>query len=327
MKYIASTIVRATDIALNNNLFGGTLLRWLDEYGALFTYKYLHHTFVTYKMQKTYFLKTAKQGDCIDFFVTNVKFNKISVNFDLVAKLNASPSKQIINTNMTFVAIDVDKEKPQLLNPMLFEQDEFEKYIKQKMYQFMPNDQSIYHNKNHVLDMINQLNIFKTLMLTATDYKRLFVAACYHDAVHVAGYNDNEQRSVEKLKRDWGKIFSQQDIDHIEQLIMCTKTNVDVDYIKKVPYADLLHDIDMISFIDYETMKNNDIKIKAEYSAFSPVDFYQRKLKYFEQLLERNVFISKQYVKYNSIAKQNIKQYIEEIKQLLDKINNNKQEE
>jgi acyl-CoA hydrolase len=30
MKYIASTIVRASDIGLNNNLFGGTLLRWLD---------------------------------------------------------------------------------------------------------------------------------------------------------------------------------------------------------------------------------------------------------------------------------------------------------
>ena len=61
MKYIASTIVRASDIGLNDNLFGGTLLRWLDEYGALFTYKYLHHTFVTYKMDKTYFKNPAKE--------------------------------------------------------------------------------------------------------------------------------------------------------------------------------------------------------------------------------------------------------------------------
>lgn len=61
MKYIASTIVRQSDLGLNDNLFGGTLLRWLDEYGALFTYKYLNHTFVTYKMEKTYFLKSAKQ--------------------------------------------------------------------------------------------------------------------------------------------------------------------------------------------------------------------------------------------------------------------------
>jgi acyl-CoA thioesterase YciA len=94
VKYIASTIVRASDIGLNNNLFGGTLLRWLDEYGALFTYKYLNHRFVTYKMEKTYFLKSAKQGDCIDFYVTNLKFDKISVNFDLVAKINSFTNLQ-----------------------------------------------------------------------------------------------------------------------------------------------------------------------------------------------------------------------------------------
>lgn len=104
MKYITSTIVRNVDIALNGNLFGGTLLRWLDEYGALFVYKYLHHTFVTYKMGDTYFLKSAKLGELIDFYMDNLKFNKLSVSFDLVAKTNAT-SKEIINTNMTFVAI------------------------------------------------------------------------------------------------------------------------------------------------------------------------------------------------------------------------------
>lgn len=59
MKYIASTIVKASDIGLNNYLFGGILLGWLDSYGALFTYKYLHHTFVTYKMEKNIFFQTS----------------------------------------------------------------------------------------------------------------------------------------------------------------------------------------------------------------------------------------------------------------------------
>lgn len=150
MKYIASTIVRQSDIGLNNNLFGGTLLRWLDEYGALFTYKYLNHKFVTYKMEKTYFLKSAKQGDCIDFYVTNLKFDKISINFDLVAKINGPNPKEIINTNMTFVAIDVEKERPQRLNPLLFELDEFEKIMNQTIEKYMSPDEHVFHNKNHI---------------------------------------------------------------------------------------------------------------------------------------------------------------------------------
>ena len=325
MKYIASTIVRASDIALNNNLFGGTLLRWLDEYGALFAYKYLHHTFVTYKMQKTYFLKSAKQGQCIDFYVTNIKFNKISVTFDLVAKINnCNPAKQIINTNMTFVAIDIEKEKPTLLNPMLFEQDQFEKYIKQRMLCFTPTDQNIFHNVEHINQMLTQLGMYKTLMLSSNNYKKMFVAICYHDAIRHIGAIDNQEKSVQLMRRDWGKVFKQEQLNHIQNLILCTKTNADYAEIKTIPYGDLIHDLDMVSFIDYETMKNNDVKIKTEYSMYSPIDFYEHKLKYFQKLLDNGVFISKQYQKYNSIAKDNIKRYSQEIQQLLKQLNKEK---
>lgn len=321
MKYIASTIVRASDIALNNNLFGGTLLRWLDQYGALFAYKYLHHTFVTYKMQKTYFLKSAKQGECIDFYVTNIKFNKISVNFDLVAKINnCNPAKQIINTNMTFVAIDIYKQKPLLLNPMLFEQDEFEKYIKQRMYTFTTTDENVFHNQNHINQMLTQLSMYKALMLSSNNYKKMFVAICYHDAIRHIGQLDNQEKSVDLVKRDWGKVFSQNEIQHIGKLILCTKTNVDYNFVKSIEYGDLIHDLDMISFIDYEVMKSNDVKIRTEYSMFSPIDFYQHKLVYFDNLLKNGVFISKQYEKYNHIARQNIKQYMVEIEQLLTQL-------
>ena len=195
MKYIASTIVRASDIGLNNNLFGGTLLRWLDEYGALFVYKYLKHTFVTYKMQKTYFLKSAKQGDCIDFYVDNLRFDKISVNFDLVAKINSyNPAKEIINTNMTFVAIDIEKEKPCRLNPMLFAMDEFENYVFQNVEKYMSTNENCFHNIMHIEDMLTQLNMFKA-SIPANEYKKLYLAICYHDVVHVPGNKDNEDVS------------------------------------------------------------------------------------------------------------------------------------
>lgn len=327
MKYIASTIVRASDIALNNNLFGGTLLRWLDEYGALFTYKYLHHKFVTYKMEKTYFLKSAKQGDCIDFYVTNIKFDKISVNFDLVARINnCKPAREIINTNMTFVAIDVEKEKPQYLNPFLFEQDEFEKWFKQKVINLMPNEDTIFHNQKHIEDMLHQLGMYKALM-SSNDYKNLFAAICYHDIVHIPGDQENEIKSFNKMSFDLKRVLGEDEMSYFHDLIMCTKTNCDYDEIKKVKYGDLIHDLDMISFIDYETMKNNGVKIKSEYADFSTLDFYENKLKYFRKLIKTGVFISKQYVKFNPIAIDNIKKYMEEIKPLVSDLKKNVNEE
>jgi acyl-CoA thioesterase YciA len=322
MKYIASTIVRASDIGLNNNLFGGTLLRWLDEYGALFTYKYLNHRFVTYKMEKTYFLKSAKQGDCIDFYVTNLKFDKISVNFDLVAKINSyKPAKEIINTNMTFVAINVEEEKPQRLNPLIFEMDEFEKCIYQKATGFMSNDKSIFHNINHINDMLNQLSLLKATM-NPVEYKKLYTAICYHDAVHVYGNSDNEEQSVKVFERDFKRAIAQSDMEEISKLILSTNSGVTIDEIKSIKNADILHDLDMMSFIDYETIKANDVKIRSERGDISIEEFYKQKLKYYKKLISDGIFISQKFKKFNSVAVDNVTRYIEDIKALITEVTN-----
>lgn len=319
MKYIASTIVRQSDIGLNNNLFGGTLLRWLDEYGALFTYKYLNHKFVTYKMEKTYFLKSAKQGDCIDFYVTNLKFDKISINFDLVAKINGPNPKEIINTNMTFVAIDVEKERPQRLNPLLFELDEFEKIMNQTIEKYMSSDEHVFHNKNHIYEMINQLKMYRTSIPTR-DFKYIYFALCYHDVVHIPGNINNEEKSIEILERDWKKVLSNDDIEIIKEMILSTKSSITKENICHIKYADLVHDLDMISFIDYETLKANDVKIRSEYENISLLEFYQYKIKYYDNLIKNGVFISTQYKKYNNVAIENIKKYKDEVNELMIKL-------
>ena len=200
IKYIASTIVRTTDLALNGNLFGGTLLRWLDEYGALFTYKYLHHIFVTYKMGNTYFLKSAKLGDCIDFYVANVKYGKLSVTFDLIAKTNAKPQKQIVNTNMTFVAIDINTQKPSLINPQLFDILQFKDCIFQKT-SFKPQSVS--------LQKFNQF-----------EYKAKYIAMTYKQKL-----NDDAQ-AITMIQKDWGKIFTPPFITEIIKQINLGNQNV-----------------------------------------------------------------------------------------------------
>lgn len=181
MKYITSTIVRATDIALNGNLFGATLLKWLDEYGGLFTYKYLHHIFVTYKMGDTYFLKSAKLGELIDFYVDGVIFNRISVNFNLIAKQNQS-GKEIIKTNMTFVSVDSETGKTVMLNPFKFEKQEFERFICQKF-------------------SLEEPPIKIDWPGTLQEYKKKFLAGFYLFTCA------DKTNAIVKMQKDWGRIL------------------------------------------------------------------------------------------------------------------------
>lgn len=130
---ISSTIVRPSDIALNNNLFGGTLLRWLDEYGALYVYRWLNHKFVTSWIGDTYFVKPAKTGDIIDFYRGDLKFFRSYVQIQLVALVKSDNNREIINTTMKFVPIDPDTGKIVRMNPFLFEREEFEAFVRSKL--------------------------------------------------------------------------------------------------------------------------------------------------------------------------------------------------
>lgn len=188
MKYVTSTIVRTTDIALNGNLFGGKLLAWCDEYAGLYVYRYLNHTFVTYKIEDIYFLKNAKQGQIIDFFVSEVQYSKLSISLRLTACPKGDQSHKIIDTHVTFVAIDVETEKAVKINPFLFERREFEECINQWMK--VPED-------------CNKVEVSvggKGGDLTA--YKKNYIAALYYQS-----YNKDVARAIVAVQKDWSKLF------------------------------------------------------------------------------------------------------------------------
>lgn len=180
MKYITSTLVTPKDIGINGNLFGGQLLTWLDGYGGIYLYKFLHHKFVTYKMEDIYFLRSVKVDELIDFYVDDLKFNKISVEFNMVAK--SESGKEIINTKITFVAINPETFKPVILNPFKFERQEFELYIRQKL----SKDNS---------------NIKITWPGTLELYKKFYLVETYLDI-----YKEKTE-AILRIQKDWGKIL------------------------------------------------------------------------------------------------------------------------
>lgn len=167
--------------------------------------------------------------------------------------------------------------------------------------------------------MINQLKMYRTSIPTR-DFKYIYFALCYHDVVHIPGNIDNEERSIEILERDWKKVLSNDDIEIIKEMILSTKSSITKENICHIKYADLVHDLDMISFIDYETLKANDVKIRSEYENISLLEFYQYKIKYYDNLIKNGVFISTQYKKYNNVAIENIKKYKDEVNELMIKL-------
>jgi hypothetical protein len=164
--------------------------------------------------------------------------------------------------------------------------------------------------------------MYKT-SIPSIEYKRLFAAICYHDICHDYLCDEDKDDSFNIFEKDWKKFISEEDLNEVHKYITATEYDITPDEIGDNKYSHLIHDLNMISFIDYETMKNSDIRLKSEFSKLSPQEFYETRLKYFNYLLKENVFISSKYKKYNSIAAENIKQYISEIKPLLAEIKEN----
>ena len=186
-------------------------MTWCDEYGGLYAYKYLHHTFVTYKIEKIYFTKPGKEGDLIDFYMDHLKFNNISVTFDLLAVNNADGS-EIIRTSMTFVAIDRNTEKATRLNPLLFERHEFEAFAKQHIK--VP--------KGVEVPQINVPGKGGDLLI----YKRNFIKELY-----LQTYNEDVARAITVFQKDYCKLIPATSISEIISVMNPTpKINKEVEH-------------------------------------------------------------------------------------------------
>lgn len=100
---ITTHLVKAFDLGVNGNLYGGRLLDWLDEAGALYVHDRFHACFVTWKIGETIFHKPVKQNAIVKIYVKNVDVRRSSVGFDLTAKVQ---NQEVLTTSMVFVCVD-----------------------------------------------------------------------------------------------------------------------------------------------------------------------------------------------------------------------------
>ncbi|MDD2465759.1 MAG: hotdog domain-containing protein [Desulfobulbus sp.] len=110
MHYVATKICRTSEIGLNGNLFGGTMLSWIDEAGAAFAgYLCRAPAMVTLKMEEVLFRRPVKISHHVRIYARVYKVGRSSITLDLEARrfdFEKELEETVCSTRMVYVKID-----------------------------------------------------------------------------------------------------------------------------------------------------------------------------------------------------------------------------
>ncbi len=112
MHLVTKKIVMAKDIGIHGNLFGGTLMSWIDEAAAAYATEYCHTpNMVTVRVGELNFKKPLKNGQHIRIYAEVTKLGTTSISLNIEARkfsLYSGEETIVCTTSITFVRIDDD---------------------------------------------------------------------------------------------------------------------------------------------------------------------------------------------------------------------------
>ncbi len=112
MELINKKICMAKDIGIHGNLFGGTLMAWIDESAAAYATEYCSTpNMVTLRVGELLFKKPIKAGNHIRIYGSVANLGRTSISLDVeVRKYNLYSGEETVvcTTSITFVRIDDD---------------------------------------------------------------------------------------------------------------------------------------------------------------------------------------------------------------------------
>jgi Acyl-CoA hydrolase len=113
------TLVRTEHLNHNGKLFGGQLLKWVDEFAWLFAARdFCGSVLVTRAMDNSEFRHGVPNGSIMRFHIEQQHVGSTSVCYsvDVFADMPGSSSEELIFSNrVTFVAVDADGNKTPLI--------------------------------------------------------------------------------------------------------------------------------------------------------------------------------------------------------------------
>ncbi len=115
MKLISTKLCKTSDIGVNDNLFGGIMLSWLDEAGGILAANACcDHNVITLKMEEVLFKNAVKVKEQIRIYGKVERVGRTSVSLYLEARranLQKETEEVVCSTKMIFVRVD-SKGKP-----------------------------------------------------------------------------------------------------------------------------------------------------------------------------------------------------------------------
>ena len=107
IRYKTRKLVKPTDLNARGTLFGGQLLKWIDEEAAIFAFCQADTPhLVTKAMTEIEFVSPVMVGDIIEFGCELIEIGNSSIKFKLAVR-NKQTKKLIITVDkITFVNVD-----------------------------------------------------------------------------------------------------------------------------------------------------------------------------------------------------------------------------
>ena len=103
--------VKPEDLNPNGTLFGGSLLRWIDEEAAIYAIVQLgNQKVVTKLISEVNFLSSAQQSDIIELGITATAFGRTSITMRCVVRNKITHKNILTIERMVFVNMGPDGE-------------------------------------------------------------------------------------------------------------------------------------------------------------------------------------------------------------------------
>jgi acyl-CoA hydrolase len=107
MKFYSRKLIKPGDLNARNTLFGGALLRWIDEEAGIYAMTKLEtKSVVTKYISEINFVSSAKQGDVIEIGLGFKSVGRTSITFSCEVRNIFSKQTIIAIDNIVFVKVD-----------------------------------------------------------------------------------------------------------------------------------------------------------------------------------------------------------------------------